>query len=166
MEKEKVDIYLKEKVGEYLRTIEVFEKKHISDREEFINLQRKTQMFKKDNPEGTYKDVKDDLVKIQELHYWSFLLEQNMKHELVKVKELITLSDLLGIELDLVGDDAKAAKAIKSQSSDMFYVDKAGEVSLLDTEFRPQIEQAINSKKTDIDTLKSMFDNIPTAESM
>ena len=138
MEKEKVEIYLKEKVGEYLRTIEVFEKKHMSDREEFVNLQKKTQMFKKDNPDGTFKDVKDDLIKIQELHYWSFLLEQNMKHELVKVKELLTLSDILGVKLDLVGDHVKAAEAIKGQESDMFYVDKSGGVSLLDTEFRWQ----------------------------
>ncbi len=166
MAKEDIEIYLKEKVGEYLKNIEVFEKKHHSDREVFVNLQKKTQMFKSENPKGTFKDVKDDLVKIQEVHYWSFLLEQNMKHELIKVKELVTLSEVLGISLEFEGDNKKAIDAIKLQESDMFYVDKAGGVSLMDTEFKPQIEEAINSRKSDPENLKVMYSNIPAAESM
>tara|TARA_R110000772_G_scaffold59348_8_gene134400 strand:+ start:383 stop:883 length:501 start_codon:yes stop_codon:yes gene_type:complete len=166
MSKEKVEIYLQEKIQEYLKTLEVFEKKNLADREQFVSIQQKTQMFKKDNPEGTFKDVKENLIKIQELHYWSFLLEQNMKHELVKVKELIVLSDILGIKLELVNDHQEAVEAIRKQESDMFYVDKSGGVSLLDTEFKPQIEAAINDKKADEENLKTMYSHIPVPESM
>ena len=48
----------------------------------------------------------------------------------------------------------------------MFYVDKSGGVSLLDTEFKPQIEAAINDKKADEENLKTMYSHIPVPESM
>ena len=166
MAKTTVEIYLKEKVREYLKNIEVFEGKHIADRKEFNELQQKTQMFKKDNPEGTYEDVKEELIRIQEVHYWSFLLEQNMKHELIKAKELLTLADIMGIDLELEGDDAEAAKAIRSQDSDMFHIDSKGDVVLLDNEYRPQLEGAINQRKADTNNLKTMYANIPVPETM
>jgi len=166
MAKTTVEIYLKEKVGEYLKNIEIFEKKHIADREEFVNLQKKTQSFKMNNPEGTYEDVKEDLIRIQEVHYWSYLLEQNMKHELIKAKELLTFSDLIGINLELEGDNAEAAKIIRSQESDMFHVNSKGEVALLDNEFKPQLEGAINNRKADNTNLKTMYENIPVPQSM
>ena len=166
MEKATVEMYLKEKLAEYLRNIEVFETKNLADREEFTSLQQKTQMFKKDNPKGTYEDVKEELIRIQEVHYWSFLLEQNMKHELIKAKELITLSDILGVDLGFEGDKEEAVKAIRSQESDMFFVDGKGDVSLLDNEFKPQLEGAINARKADTTNLRTMFENIPLPQSV
>lgn len=166
MAKTTVELYLKEKVSEYLNNIEAFEKKHLADKEEFDSLQKKTQTFKSTNPDGTYEGVKAELIRIQEVHYWSFLLEQNMKHELIKAKELLTIADISGVDLELNEEHTKAAQMIRSQESEMFFVDGSGGVALLDNEFKPQLEGALNARKTDTNNLKAMFDNIPVAESM
>lgn len=166
MAKATVELYLKEKVKEYLKTIEAFEKKHLADREEFITLQQKIQMFKANNPDSSYEAVKEELIRLQEVHYWSFLLEQNMKHELVKTKELITLSDILGIDFELEGDDNIALQNIRTQDSDMFQLDKDGEVILVDNSFKPQLEGALNSAKTNVENLKVMYSNVPLPKTM
>lgn len=158
---ETIEIYLKEKSKEYLKNIEVFEKKLIEDREKFSKLQEETQAFKKANPTETYKSVEKNLISIRETHYWAFLLEQSLKHELIKLREILIMADLNNIELGLEGDQLAASEEIRKQESRVFVLNSKGEVELIDNEFSKQLEGAVGIKKEDEERLKAMYASIP-----
>jgi hypothetical protein len=166
MGKTTVENYVKDRIFNGLSNLEAFESKNLKDKEEFMALQQSTQLFKKDNPDESYKAIQSDLVRIQELHYWSFLLEQNMKNDLIKIRELILIADLTGIDLELDEDKAKAVEVIRSQDSELFQVNSSGMVSLVDSEFRPDLEKGINDRKSDPKNLETMYASIPVPTSM
>ena len=161
MSKETVEIYLREKSREYLKNIEAFEKKLINDKEIFSKLQEETQAFKKANPNETYEAVKKNLIGIKETHYWAFLLEQSLRHELIKLREILVMADINNIDLELEGDQLSASEEIRKQESRVFVLNKNNEVELIDNEFSKQLEGAVGVRKDDEEHLKRMYDSIP-----
>lgn len=152
-----METYIAERLKEVLNRTEVFEQKVIADQEEFMKLQTEIAMFKKENPDGTYKDVVDKLRRMQELHYYAFLLEQNLKNELIRAEELGILADIMNFDLGLTESQQDAMKLIRSGESSIFAVNSKGEVGLLDGPARESIEAGINMQKGNPEVLSRTF---------
>jgi hypothetical protein len=161
MKNESVEVYLKGRVSELLNRVEKFEKRIISDREEFAKTRKGLQDHKKNNPNGSYEDVKDNLRKLMDLHYYSFLMEQNLQHNVNTILELSTMAKFFDIDLGLEGDRAEAMKNISNAKPDIFTINDSGEVVLADDEFKNMISQALESKKVDNNNLKDMYETLP-----
>jgi phosphoglycolate phosphatase-like HAD superfamily hydrolase len=161
MKNESVEVYLKGRVSELLNRVEKFEKRIISDREEFAKTRKGLQDHKKNNPNGSYEDVKDNLRKLMDLHYYSFLMEQNLQHNVNTILELSTMANFFDINLGLEGDRAEAMKNISNAKPDIFTINDLGEVVLADDEFKNMISQALESKKVDNNNLKDMYETLP-----
>lgn len=159
-----VETYFKEKIRELLNRIKTFEGSIIQDRDD-IEAHRKTVLdYKKDNKKGSYKDVESDLTGMIKKHYYSMMLSQSLSSELERTCELATAADVLGIDLELEGEDAQALANIKSNHIRTFGVIKGDSgvdiAGLLDSPMKPQIENAIDQKLKDQNTLKAAFDNL------
>lgn len=164
MAKSQANIYINEKVKELLEKAEAFEKRVLSDREQFFQSQLAVQTLKKNNPDAKYTDAKEDLVTMQKTHYNSFLLEQNLQHVLNTLIELNNMAIVLKIELDLNEEQKKALELIGKSSTNLFTLDKDKNVVFADNEFKPVIEKEMNDKQNDPKTLESMFSQIPAAQ--
>jgi uncharacterized protein YbcV (DUF1398 family) len=160
MENKELNVYLNERMKELLNKAQAFEKRVISDRESFMKSMSAVKKAKEDNKDTNYKDHKDDLINMQKTHYNSFLLEQNLQHVLNTIIEVSNMANILKVELDLPEEEKKALETITKTSTNIFTLDKAGEVVLADSEMRPMIEQAMNEKITDDTQLKVVFDNM------
>jgi hypothetical protein len=164
MAKSQANIYINEKVKELLDKAEAFERRVLSDREEFFQSQVAVQSAKKANPDAKYTDVRENLITMQKTHYNSFLLEQNLQHVLNTLIEMNNMAIVLDIELDLNDDQRKALDIIGKSSTNLFTLDKEKNVVFADNELRPVVEKEMNDKQNDPKTLESMFAGIPAAQ--
>lgn len=160
----KVDTYLKDRINELLKRANLFEKRVLSDREKFLESQKIVQDFKRDNPSDPYDKVKDDLITMQESHYNSFLLEQNLQHTLNTIVELNTMASVLEIDLQLSEDYDKALKFISNSPNNLFTISDSDEVVLADNELRPVVEKALAERQKDPNNLRDMFSQIPPSK--
>lgn len=159
MSNKEVEIYFKEKIREHLNRIKKFEEKLIKD-SELVEENRAAILSNKANKDGKYEDVREELIAIQKLHYYSFFLEQSYKYELVRVEELITAATILKIDLGLEGEDELAVKNITSGQSRVFNVDNKGDVVILDGPMKDEIEKGIEPRLSDENVLKDMYNNV------
>lgn len=164
MAKKTTEIYLNEKIKELLEKANYFEKRVVKDREDFFMNQIKVQEFKKDNPEGTFKDVAESLKTMQETHYNSFLLEQNLQHILNTVMELNNMAQILDVEIDLSDKEREALDKLSQASTSIFTLDENKEVVLADTEMKEYIEKAAKERLGDDKGLEQMYVSIPAKQ--
>jgi|31_taG_2_1085359.scaffolds.fasta_scaffold00206_13 hypothetical protein len=160
MENKDLTIYLNQRIKELLTKAQAFEKKVISDRESFMKSMETVKKAKESGESLDFKDYKEDLINMQKTHYNSFLLEQNLQHILNTVIEISNMSNILKVDLDLTEEDSKALDAITKSSSNLFTLNKSGDVVLAETEMKPMVEQAMNQKITEDSQLKVLFDNM------
>lgn len=162
MKVEQVETYIKEKVKETLGVIESFEKKVIDDRTNVEEMRKRILKNKDEN--GSWKDVKDDLIGIQKVHYYSFLLEQDLKNQHIRAEELLTQANVFGIDLGLEGRDAEAAKNILKGQNSMFGMSRDNKgnpiINLLDSPLKAQIEFGIESRLKDEKGLQEIYQNM------
>jgi hypothetical protein len=160
MKVEAVETYLKGRVLDLLKRIQSFEGKIISDREEFMTIRKKVQAYKKENPGSTYEDVKDDLLKLMDLHYFSFLMEQNLQHILNVALELNTMCNVIDLDLNLEGENAEAMRNISKAKPDIFTLNDKNEIVFADDEYKTMITSALDTKKQDLENLKDMYNSL------
>jgi hypothetical protein len=160
MENKDLTIYLNERMKELLTKAQAFEKKVISDRESFMKSMETVKKAKDSGEKVDYKDHKDDLINMQKSHYNSFLLEQNLQHVLNTIIEISNMANVLKVELELPEEERKALDTITKTSTNLFTLDKEGNVVLADTEMKPMVEQAMNQRVADDSQLKVLFDNM------
>lgn len=160
MKSEAVETYLKGRVSDLLKRIQSFEGKIISDREEFMTIRQKVQAYKKQNPGSTYEDVKEDLLKLMDLHYYSFLMEQNLQHILNIALELNTMCNIIDLDLKLEGENAEAMKNIAKAKPDIFTLNDKNEIVFADDEYKTMITSALDTKKQDLENLKDMYNSL------
>jgi hypothetical protein len=160
MKNESVETYLKSRVNDLLNRVEKFEKRIFTDREEFMKTREVVKSHKKSNPSGSYEDVKSDLIRLMDLHYYSFLMEQNLQHILNTLIELNTMSNIFDIDLGLDENKKEAMKNISNQKSDIFIVNDSGDVVFSDEDFKKVITEALETRKASNDSLKEMYENL------
>jgi hypothetical protein len=165
MKVEQVETYIKDKVNEVLGTIKNFEEKVLKDRNDVEGMRDRILDSRKNN--GVYTDVKDELIGIQKTHYYSFLLEQDLKNHHIKATELLTQANVFGIDLELEEEDNKAAENILKGNISMFGIssDNKGNkmVNLLDSPLKAQIELGIESRIKDEKELEKIYNDIQPA---
>jgi hypothetical protein len=164
MGKKDAGIYLNEKIKELLGRADAFQSKVNNDKERYFSLQQQIATHKHNNPKGTYEDVRGELVEMQETHYYAFLLEQNLRDTLVKIEELTTMADILGVKLDLDDSQERGIKDIRGGTgSIIFNVTKDGNVTFMDTPENNHIKAVLDSKKESPQTLENMYKNFRVA---
>lgn len=156
----KFEVYFKEKTDEMLNRIFKYEQTIIKDREKLEEYRDLILQHKGSNPDGTYKDVESEIKGFLKIHYYSFLLERALVNELERTAELVTAAEVLGVDLELKGENEKAVVNIKSNHVRSFEVNKDGSVGLLDSPLKPQIEYGVNQQLNDVEKLKDVYKNI------
>lgn len=168
MKAKQVENYLKSSINDVLYRIKTFEKRVLDDRD-YVEEARE-RILKHKSAKGDWKEVKEDLIGIQKTHYYSFLLEQDLRNEHIRARELLTQANLFSIDLGLEGEDVKAVENILNTSVGIFDLGKDEDgnetVGLLDSPLRAQIEFGIESKLKDEKGLQEIFKNLAPARPM
>lgn len=160
MENNQLENYLKGRVSDLLDRVKTFEKKILEDRENFAATRKKLQDYKRANPSSSYEEVKGDLASIQDLHYNSFLLENNLNLVVSNLVELSTLVSFFNVELDLDEEKKAALDTISSMNPNVFTVNDKGEIVITDDELSQTVKATLESKMNDPENLSEIYKSL------
>lgn len=160
MENNQLENYLKGRVSDLLDRVRTFEKKILEDREAFAATRKKLQDYKRDNPSSSYEEVKSDLASIQDLHYNSFLLENNLNLVVSNLVELSTLVSFFNVELGLDEEKKAALDTISSINPNVFTVNDKGEIVITDDELSQTVKATLESKMNDPENLSEIYKSL------
>lgn len=154
--------YILTRIKEKLNEVNVMERRVISDKKDGQELQVLIQNAKRENPEASYKELRVELTRLQELHYFSFLIEEQQKLNISILKELATMADILKIDVDVEGEDKQALDFVKGMDNTMFIVDSQGDIIIPNSDNKKLLEESIKKQATSEQKLKEVYEIIPT----
>lgn len=153
--------YLKSQVKERLTRANIFENRVNSDRERAVTLQRELQEYKKANPDKGYEEVRDKLIETQKIHYYSALIEMQLKQEVGLIKEFTTMADMLKVDLDLDDEQKEIIRFIQTMNNNFFVTNEKGEIIIQDEENKKMLEQGMSKNLSNEERLKEIWAMLP-----
>lgn len=158
-----VQNYLEGQVKERLKRANIFENRVNEDRQASITLQRELQEYKKANPGKGFGEMKDKLIETQKLHYYSALIEMQLKQEVGLIKEHTTMADMLKLDLNLDDEQKEIVRFIQTMNSNFFVTDEKGEIIIPDATNKKLLEEGLQKSLTDEKRLKEIWEMIPVS---
>lgn len=154
---ENTNTYLKEKVIEHLNVLKGFETKLRADSEEIQIVQEKIANFKATNPEGSYTDVRQELVDVISLHYGLHLVNQSYQMRAVALYELGIFAKMCKIELGLPEEDQQAVDNVTANMPYVHTLDK-GKIAFVGGEITDSIQEGLKNKVNNEQDLKETYE--------
>lgn len=143
----------------YLKNLKVLDENifHLREQMEFLRLGVISK--KESNPELKSEDVKDDLIRIQELNYEMTLKYQEGVNMANIIVELFTIIKASGMEYD-PGEDKDFVESLSKGSRRMFVIsEKDRTVGVVDiAEYNEQM-QVVKASAADPEKLDAMFNS-------
>lgn len=154
--KSSIEGYIKEKVKEYLITSSAFFKQIQSNQAALKKNQEDIIKLKADKGKGGFKEAKGKIIKLQEVHYNTFLLDQSAKHLQGTIYELNVLATLFNIELDIPEGAKDYYDTVVATSPHIFTL-QDGQPAMVDSEVTTTIMDALQNKIQSEEALKQIY---------
>lgn len=154
-----IEKYIKEKLKEYIATSSVFTQRIQSDIGAQALFIEEIKRIKADKGEKGFPEAKGKIIKLAEVHYNMFLLDQSLKQLQGIIHEYGTLCKLFDVEVD-VPEDAKAYyDTILSVNPHIFVVEQ-GQPVFVNNDLNTQLMDALRSKSNSEEALKLTYQTI------
>lgn len=145
MKTNNIDKYVVEKIKEYVNTASAYSQRVQSDLGALALIKSEIQKIKADKGEKGYPEAKGRIVKLQEVHYNMFLLDQSMKQLQGILYEYGTICKLFGITVELPKEEKAYFETMSSVSPHIFVIEQGQPVLVTNNVTTPLI-QALQSK--------------------
>lgn len=156
-----VKIYLKSQINERIARANIFEDKIVKDRKEATTLQKEVRDYKRNNLGKPIQEIKDKLIKTQELYYYSELIERQLVQEVELVKSFSTMANILKIDLELTDAEKEIVNHIMKMDNNWFLTNSEGEVFIPNEESKRLIEEGLSARTTSDKSLNELYGMIP-----
>lgn len=159
MKTNNIEGYIQEKIKEYVNTASAYSQRVQSDIGAFDLIKADIQKLKADKGEKGFPEAKGKIVKLQEVHYNMFLLDQSMKQLQGILYELGTICRLFGLEVELAGE-AKAYFETMSSVSPHIFVIEQGQPVLVTNDVTTPLIQALQAKMESEEALQAVYKSL------
>lgn len=159
-QKADIEIYLKEKIVEYLKTSSSLYQQVVSNQDAIKKIEEDLRKIKKIKGEEGFGEAQIMIITMQELHYNMFLLDQSVKQLQVIIYEFSVISKLFGIEIDIEEDASIYYDTVSKTSPHIFVVEK-GQVEMIKNDMTDKVMEAIGKKMHSQESLKRFYEMIP-----
>jgi len=151
--------FIKGKVEEQLNNVKVFYDKVQNDQREGQILSAKIVKAREANEEEGFEESKENLIRMQELHYNTFLLDTSLRQSQCLLYEYNTMAKLFGVELKFEGETQNFFDQAVKDNPYMFTVDK-GKVVMIKTTETDAAMRALEDKMRSEENLKAIYKNM------